>query len=59
MREAGGLMYPVCNRSVWEVKLLCRDSADDAFYPWWGLDVLSNERRLTGVGIIGVAMIAG
>ena len=23
-------------------------SIDDAFYPWWGLDVLSNERRLTG-----------
>ena len=23
-------------------------SIDDAFYPWWGLDVLSIERRLTG-----------
>ena len=23
-------------------------SIDDAFYPWWDLDVLSNERRLTG-----------
>ena len=23
-------------------------SIDDAFYPWWDLDVLSNERRLAG-----------
>ena len=23
-------------------------SIDDAFYPWWGLDVLSKERRLAG-----------
>ena len=40
--------YRPRNPSVWEAELLHRDSADDAFYPWWGLDVLSNERRLAG-----------
>ena len=45
MREAGELTNPVIQ--VYG-RLNVRDSADDAFYPWCGLDVLSNERRLAG-----------
>ena len=43
MCEAGGLTYPV-------IQVYGRPNSvtGDAFYQWWGLDVLSNERRLAG-----------
>ena len=31
-----------------ESKMFMISVADDAVYPWWGLDALSNERRLAG-----------
>ena len=40
--------YVPCNPSLWEAEIISGISIDDAVYPWWGLDALSNERRLAG-----------
>ena len=43
-----GELAPHCNARHWQAVLISGISIDDAIYPWWGLDALSNERRLAG-----------